>query len=53
MLTKIKVKYIHALLTLKKLLTQFDTKDYFTNLLKVEVKPMTLSNQCTLKVNVV
>ncbi len=29
-------KYMHALLTLKKRLTQFGTKDYSTNLLKVE-----------------
>ncbi len=38
---------MHALLTLKKRLTQFGTKDYSTNLFKVEyeVKPMTSSNQ--------
>ncbi len=29
-------KYMHALLTLKKRLTQSGTKDYSTNLLKVE-----------------
>ncbi len=49
---------MHALLTLKKRLTQFGIKDYSTNLLKVEggktydlIKSMYTESKCGVKIN--